>query len=109
MEEHLFILRRTVRETHKAESFLQKNVKEIKNILRSMIDNNADSIKKLLEEVEERVGRGESTVETTDKLEQLNSKLTNTLKTPDDAMQEFEEVRKEGREARETLRKCLAS
>uniref|UniRef100_A0AC34FRZ9 Integrase catalytic domain-containing protein n=1 Tax=Panagrolaimus sp. ES5 TaxID=591445 RepID=A0AC34FRZ9_9BILA len=96
-------LRKAVQDTRKAESFIRKNLKEIKSIIRKLIDEHQS----VFNDLEARIGRGDRAVDLEAKLTELSEKLSNTIKAREDALSELREVCEEGADAREALRKHL--
>uniref|UniRef100_A0A914YX01 Integrase catalytic domain-containing protein n=1 Tax=Panagrolaimus superbus TaxID=310955 RepID=A0A914YX01_9BILA len=97
-------LHKEIQKTRKAETILRKNIKNMKDILREIIDTSPIEYRELIQELESRVGKGEKAGDIAIKLQQFNEKIINTIKARDEAFEELKDVRSEGTQARQQLK-----
>uniref|UniRef100_A0AC35GCG3 Uncharacterized protein n=1 Tax=Panagrolaimus sp. PS1159 TaxID=55785 RepID=A0AC35GCG3_9BILA len=97
-------LTNNIRATRKAETILRKNIINMKDIIREQIDTSPAEFQIILNQLEDRIGRGEKASDLAAKLQQFSDKIINTIKARDAAFEELKEVRDEGTEARKALK-----
>uniref|UniRef100_A0AC34FWB9 Uncharacterized protein n=1 Tax=Panagrolaimus sp. ES5 TaxID=591445 RepID=A0AC34FWB9_9BILA len=101
-------LRRELRETRQAERLIRATLKNMKRILREMMDEYSKTLKGNVEQIfndlEERLGKSQRAGDLAEKLDQLNSKIVNTIKARDATFVELAEVRKENLAAQKAIK-----
>uniref|UniRef100_A0AC34GHJ3 Uncharacterized protein n=1 Tax=Panagrolaimus sp. ES5 TaxID=591445 RepID=A0AC34GHJ3_9BILA len=106
--DELHKLRRELRETRQAERLIRATLKNMKRILREMMDEYTKTMQGNVEEIfndlEERLGKSQRAGDLAEKLDQLNSKIVNTIKARDATFVELAEVRKENLAAQKAIK-----
>uniref|UniRef100_A0AC35F7R6 Integrase catalytic domain-containing protein n=1 Tax=Panagrolaimus sp. PS1159 TaxID=55785 RepID=A0AC35F7R6_9BILA len=91
--------RKEIRETRKAERILRKELKTLKQFIRELIDKS----KMMVEDLEDRIGKGHPAGDLAIELQQLNEQIIGSIKNRDKLLMELAEVRTEMKDARDAF------